>query len=273
MRLRIMVSVLIALAGCAALAAVGRAQSTIPLPVTHHSVPMTLPITIDGSGQPVTVTLLLDIETAPGQGANEPTVKIQIAPKRIFATAGVSLGVLTVGDIQSVDFYVTPTAVAPVALLPTPTPILTGTGVTTAGGTITTTTVLTTAGGPVANDNANLRSGPGTSFAIQGQAAAGAVVELAGRNQAGDWYQLKNGLWIAAFLVDGAPADLPVIDGETPASAATTPAPPVEATVQAAASPTAAAGPAATATPEPTAKPPSLLIPSPTPESTVVATN
>jgi hypothetical protein len=30
------------------------------------------------------------------------------------------------------------------------------------------------------------------------------------RTSAGDWYQLDEGAWIAAFLVDNAPSNLPV---------------------------------------------------------------
>ena len=50
--------------------------------------------------------------------------------------------------------------------------------------------------------NANLRAGPGTTFAITGSAQTGQTVTIAGQNQAGDWYQLDTGLWIAAFLVE-----------------------------------------------------------------------
>jgi hypothetical protein len=57
--------------------------------------------------------------------------------------------------------------------------------------------------------NANLRAGPGTSYAVVGTAAAGATVVIVGENAAGDWYELEDGQWIAAFLVrtgDAAPS-------------------------------------------------------------------
>ena len=54
----------------------------------------------------------------------------------------------------------------------------------------------------VVNRNANLRAGPGTSFAVVGNATAGDVVTVVGENNTGDWYQLETGNWIAAFLVD-----------------------------------------------------------------------
>jgi Bacterial SH3 domain len=49
--------------------------------------------------------------------------------------------------------------------------------------------------------NANLRAGPGTNYAIVGSVAAGDEVVVVSTNQAGDWYKLSNGRWIAAFLV------------------------------------------------------------------------
>lgn len=49
--------------------------------------------------------------------------------------------------------------------------------------------------------NANLRAGPGTTYAVTGSAPAGATVEIVGQTPARDWYQLSGGQWIAAFLV------------------------------------------------------------------------
>ena len=73
------------------------------------------------------------------------------------------------------------------------------------------------------NDNANLRSGPGTDYERVGSAAQGDAVEIVGRNADGDWYQLATGAWIAAFLVDGAPEGLPVV-GNAAQPAPTAPA-------------------------------------------------
>lgn len=66
----------------------------------------------------------------------------------------------------------------------------------------------------VVNQNANLRAGPGTEFAIVGAASAGQSVEIIGSNSREDWLQLAKDTWIAAFLVNVA---LP------PAATATTP--------------------------------------------------
>lgn len=84
---------------------------------------------------------------------------------------------------------------------------------------------------PVVIEEANLRAGPGTEYERVGSAAPGDMLELIARNPAGDWYQLATGAWIAAFLVEGAPAGLPVVEGEaSTAAAAVTPGPPSAAT-------------------------------------------
>lgn len=67
----------------------------------------------------------------------------------------------------------------------------------------------------VANSDANLRSGPSTEFDRVGAVTAGQELDLVATNQAGDWYRLASDAWIAAFLVDNAPDDLP-IDQEAP---------------------------------------------------------
>ncbi len=49
--------------------------------------------------------------------------------------------------------------------------------------------------------NANLRAGPGTNFARMGMVRTGTEITVVGSNPAGDWYQLDNGAWIAAYLI------------------------------------------------------------------------
>jgi len=61
------------------------------------------------------------------------------------------------------------------------------------------------------NKGANLRAGPGTTFAIVGKDTQGQAVTIADKNTAGDWYQLDTGEWIAAFLV--------TLDAESPVTA------------------------------------------------------
>jgi uncharacterized protein YraI len=49
--------------------------------------------------------------------------------------------------------------------------------------------------------NANIRAGPGTTYAIVGKATTGQVLNLTAANANNSWYQLDDGNWIAAFLV------------------------------------------------------------------------
>mgnify|MGYP003373760044 CR=1 FL=1 len=80
--------------------------------------------------------------------------------------------------------------------------------------------------------SANLRAGPGTSNAIVGGTQPGQQLQVSGCNTACDWYQVGDGQWIAAFLVEpvdsaspAAPANLPagrtaatvarIVDGDT----------------------------------------------------------
>lgn len=87
--------------------------------------------------------------------------------------------------------------------------------------------------------NANLRAGPGTTYAITGSAKQGQSLLIVGRNQTGDWYNLDSGAWIAASLVNHAPAaaTLTVVTSQT-----TTTAPAQPTATPAAAQPTATTG-------------------------------
>jgi endonuclease YncB( thermonuclease family)/uncharacterized protein YraI len=76
-----------------------------------------------------------------------------------------------------------------------------------------------------ANRNANIRSGPGADYASIGYVRTNQLLELIGQNGNGSWYQLEGGAWIAAWLVDGAPSDLPRTDGTTPTEPAVAPTP------------------------------------------------
>lgn len=94
-----------------------------------------------------------------------------------------------------------PTATAtPAPVEPSPAPLPTSTPVPTAAPPV----------GPAASEPANLRAGPGTAFGRVGSVAEGEALEIIGRTPSGDWYELPGGRWIAAFLVLGAPATVPV---------------------------------------------------------------
>lgn len=78
--------------------------------------------------------------------------------------------------------------------------------------------------GPQANRKASVRTGPGTNYALGGSLTQGQALDLVGRNQAGDWYKLASGAWIAAFLVSGLPTGLPIVAAPPPPPTATAPA-------------------------------------------------
>ncbi len=127
----------------------------------------------------------------------------------------------------------------------------------------TVTPVPVAAAGATANRSANLRGGPGTSYPIVGGVTSGQVLEIVGRNQAGDWYQLASGAWIAAFLVNNAPSNLPV--AAEPAAPAPTPTAVVVEPVPVApppAAPTPTPVPQQVEPPAPAAEPPSNCDPS-----------
>jgi len=103
------------------------------------------------------------------------------------------------------------------------------------------------------NAQANVRTGPGTNYALAGTLDRGAELDIVGKNPAGDWWQLccVNGqkVWIAAFLVDtSGPVDAVAIAADIPAP------PPVAAPAPVAPAP-AAPAPAAPAPAEPAAPP------------------
>lgn len=79
---------------------------------------------------------------------------------------------------------------------------------------------------PSASANGNLRSGPGVNYERVGQVVEGETLHITGRTTAGDWYQLGDGSWIAAFLVANAGEDIPAVAVPT---AAATPQPQVSA--------------------------------------------
>ncbi len=103
-----------------------------------------------------------------------------------------------ISDHRPVAAIFRPTGAGRPALLPTPTPRPLP-------------AATSAPAGAFAANTANLRSGPGTEHAVVGSAAQGAALSITGRNAAGDWLQLSSGAWIAAFLVSGAPPNVPVV--------------------------------------------------------------
>lgn len=89
---------------------------------------------------------------------------------------------------------------------------------------------------------ANLRSGPGTTFPVVGSAKPNQQLTITGKNAKGDWYQVGDGKWIAAFLVK-------LAIGQPPTNA-----------IASSPSNTATSQPAATATPKPVQAQPSASV-------------
>ena len=73
---------------------------------------------------------------------------------------------------------------------------------------------------PTAQSAANLRSGPATTYARVGGVTPGQTLAIVARNADQSWLQLAEGTWIATFLVDNVPADLPVVAAAAPAPVA-----------------------------------------------------
>lgn len=65
--------------------------------------------------------------------------------------------------------------------------------------------------GPTANRSANIRSGPSTSYDIVNAATEGQSLNITGQNADGNWYQIDDSVWIAAFLVNNPPASTPIV--------------------------------------------------------------
>jgi len=112
------------------------------------------------------------------------------------------------------------TLTPPATTAPATTAPLTTTTAPTTGGTILLPTPTPTAEPipPSVTANANLRSGPGTEFSQVGGTITGQTITIVARNEAGDWFQLDNGGWVASFLVANAPdpATIPIFDPNAP---------------------------------------------------------
>src|SRR5699024_4702537 len=70
------------------------------------------------------------------------------------------------------------------------------------------------------NTQANLRASPDLNAQIVGGTQPGQAINVVGRTADGQWYRLDTGSWIFAQLINGAPADAPVVDPNAPAAIA-----------------------------------------------------
>jgi uncharacterized protein YgiM (DUF1202 family) len=151
--------------------------------------------------------MLLPAVRRSGDGQSLLTASVNAAP----ASAVEPAADLRAQTGQGTTFEL-PTVELPV--LPTPTPTAEPTMMLALLPTTTPTPVPTEAPaqeGAIVKTGANLRAGPGTEYAIVGGRRAGQATALTGITANGGWYQLSNGAWIAAFLVDNAPVGLPVV--------------------------------------------------------------
>lgn len=64
--------------------------------------------------------------------------------------------------------------------------------------------------GPVVASDANLRAGPGTDYEVLGGAFTGESLQVVEQTADGAWLHLASGAWIAASMVSGIPAGLPL---------------------------------------------------------------
>jgi hypothetical protein len=148
----------------------------------------------------------------------------------------------------------TPQPVTPTSVPTTPAPLPTDTATVpapTAAPTITPTVAVETAT-VTADDTVNVRSGPGTGYAILGQLTTGQTVEAIGRNADSSWWQIvgeyggntENRAWVFGQLVtpNAAAAGLPVVDVAPPPTAPPQPTSPPAATQPPGPTPTPAAG-------------------------------
>lgn len=86
-----------------------------------------------------------------------------------------------------------------------------------------------------AENNINVRGGPGTNYAVTGALTAGDAVQPIARNETGDWFQITlpgSGTgWVAGWLLIGAPSpdSVPIADNipTPPPPPPTAPAPEV----------------------------------------------
>lgn len=116
---------------------------------------------------------------------------------------GASTDLPVIADVAAVIPTATPTPEPPALLLPTVTP------------TMVPPTPFAWPGA-FAADVAILRRGPGTVFDQASVAMANDPLVIVAQNQAGDWYQLDNGLWIAVFLVGNRPEIVPPLAANIP---------------------------------------------------------
>jgi len=152
-------------------------------------------------------------------------------------TNEVGQGVAQTPTVQAPTMAPAPTDTLPSTATPTPRPPTSAPTPTPATATPSPPSATATPKTVTVKSAANVRSGPGTDYAIVGKAAQGDPVQIIARNASGDWLQVALASsttgWMAAFLIDDVPDNIPVAEvvppSPTPAPSTATPTPVVSA--------------------------------------------
>lgn len=207
------------------------------------SIAQPTPLTPTMTTQTVVVTLTLDLQLTVTDTLTTTvpsTVTLTLADSAADPSTATFPVSVTVGPAPAAAVVIT--LLTPPSLLVTETLPLTETATITPGGAVSPTTdattdatITTTVTAPVTATTAvttpalselvaitgtvtitaNLRSGPDTTFDAPATTTAGQAVTVVARNADGTWYLLDNGLWLAAFLVEGVEGQqLPVATDE-----------------------------------------------------------
>ena len=182
------------------------ATETMTAPEVISSVPVTLEIELD-----FVVTQTLTTTVPASATIQLPDFQTRTVPIEVVV-APLADGEAIVEIIPVVEETPEPTATEEITATETATATVEATPVATS-------TLATAVNGiPVINTTvnaeANLRSGPGTNFEVVSQATPGQPVQIAAVSEDGGWYLLATGAWIATFLVDEQPANVPVVNDQ-----------------------------------------------------------
>ncbi|MCO5214196.1 MAG: SH3 domain-containing protein [Caldilinea sp.] len=182
------------------------ATETMTAPELISSVPVTLEIELD-----FVVTQTLTTTVPASATIQLPDFQTRTVPIEVVV-APLADGEAIVEIIPVVEETPEPTATEEITATETATATVEATPVATS-------TLATAVNGiPVINTTvnaeANLRSGPGTNFEVVSQATPGQPVQIAAVSEDGGWYLLATGAWIATFLVDEQPANVPVVNDQ-----------------------------------------------------------
>ena len=210
------------------LAALSPAHSTPTVVVAVHATPV-------AASAAETIDPATPFPTQVPMATSAPTDTPQPEPTATMTATTSPMTVATSLPTKTASPTAAPSATATPA--PTDTPLPTAVPPPTA------TSAPTATPAPLVANVANLRSGPGTNYPVVGKTGAGQILEIVASNDERTWFELRDGSWIFADLVQSAPAvpveaNLPPLPAPTSASV-----PPPEPTLAPVAEPVATAIP------------------------------